>query len=123
MTVWTVATQDWCASSSNDYWRTVFQSDNFSEAEDFYNKFWTLQLTNFSDNLLGVYSSKHTLALGVVEDSWHLEPVLQKDWVVPKPCECKECLYQNHLAFLAEQEDLTPEDSDSHLEDLLPCGW
>ena len=101
----------------------MFESDNFAEARDFYNKYWTLELTNFSDNLLGVYSSKHTLALGVVEDFFYLNPVLQKDWVVPEPCTCGECSYQAHLDSLVRQEYLQPEDPDSHLEDLLPCGW
>jgi len=123
VTVWSVASQDWCHNPSNQYWRVLFQSDSFKEAQDFYKKYWGTVLSENPSWLLGEFAYQHTLALGVLEDCYTLDTYCEKDWVVPDPCNCGECQYHQYLDQLVLEAEAEPSDPDLHFEELLPANW
>ena len=131
VTVWTVEVQNWCACEGANY-PVDFDFPTFEEAQDFYQKFWTTELSSHPDHL-GWCEERHTLSLGVKGSGGDLQsfvcsadsvdPVVltHKDWVVPEFCSCRDCLQAQALEEeLAASQEV---DLSDHLEDLLPAGF
>jgi len=101
LTVFTVELAEHCSDT------TYFPHWDFltlTEAQDFYQKFWTTELSTQDQ---GWCSVKHTLLLGVKGKCGDLQTYssgaapqvfCEKDWVVPEPCTCGECsFFSAHL--------------------------
>ena len=131
VTVWTVEAQTWCQCEGANY-PVNWDFSTFEEAQDFYQKFWTTELSSHP-NHFGWCEERHTLLLGVKGDCGDLqsscgeyqpEVFTFKHWVVPDYCQCGDC--QQALAleeeFAASEEEVET-DPGEYLEELLPVSY